>query len=59
VIRELAHLPDHRGNDRVGRVVPGEVEEDREPGRAFHEGADRGPVAADDEVTLLTIFRWG
>jgi hypothetical protein len=39
-------------------VVPGQVEQDREPGRAFHEGADRGPVAADDEVALLTILRW-
>lgn len=48
VVREVAHLLEHRGGDSPGAVVPGEMEEDREPGRALHERADRGPVAADD-----------
>lgn len=59
MLGQVLHLCDHGRGDSLGAVVYGQMQQDREPGAAFHERTDRRLSAgADDQVALLTVLLW-
>ena len=55
--RQRPHLADDGLLDVFGVVPVGQVQQDREPGRAFHERADRGPVGRPADQVALPMAR--
>ena len=53
--RKAAEGPDQGIADRLGAMVHGESTQDREPGLAFHQGDNRGPLPGPDEEIALPV----